>query len=114
VRLLQAAGFEAARVPLSGAAGGRYCGDVTVSLAGTDRTVEVKARGRGFAQLYRWLANRDLLVLRADRSEPLVVAPLRFAIQIAIIAEQASRQSPQKAETASHSCPSIGELKNGN
>jgi Holliday junction resolvase len=43
VAVLRAAGFAAERVPLSGAAGGRYCGDVSVPLLGVDRTVEVSA-----------------------------------------------------------------------
>src|SRR5437773_1973298 len=91
VRFLQANGFAAERVPLSGSAGGSYLGDVTVPLLGVDRCVEVKVRGNGFAQLYRWLASRDLLVVRADRSEPLVILPLRLAAEIAMAAEKAPR-----------------------
>jgi hypothetical protein len=111
VHLLQAAGFAAERVPLSGAAGGRYVGDVSVPLLGIDRTVECKVRARGFRELYGWLEGRDLLVVRADRSEPLVVAPLRFAIEIATHAERASRHPPQRAETAGQLMPSTGEPK---
>jgi Holliday junction resolvase len=89
VRLLQAAGFAAERIPLSGSAGGRFSGDVTVPLPGSDRKVEVKARGNGFRKLYSWLDGADFLVVRADRSAPLVVLPLRFAIEIAKAAERA-------------------------
>jgi Holliday junction resolvase len=42
--LLQEAGFAAKRVPLSGATGGRYSGDISIPLLGIDRTVEVKVR----------------------------------------------------------------------
>jgi len=87
VRALQDAGFAAERVPLSGSAGGSYCGDLTVPLLGVDRIVEVKVRARGFAQLYDWLEGRDLLVVRADRREPLVVLPFKLAIAIAVAAE---------------------------
>jgi Holliday junction resolvase len=52
VKALQNHGLGAERVPLSGAAGGSYLGDITVPLLGVDRVVEVKARARGFAQLY--------------------------------------------------------------
>ena len=83
VHALQEAGFAAERVPLSGAAGVSYLGDVSVPLLGLDRTVEVKARAHGFQQLYAWLEARDLLIVRADRREPLVVLPLRLAIEIA-------------------------------
>jgi Holliday junction resolvase len=93
VHALQEAGFAAERVPLSGSAGGRYLGDISVPLLGLDRTVEVKARAHGFQQLYAWLEARDLLIVRADRCEPLVVLPLRLAIEIATIAEANHRFS---------------------
>jgi hypothetical protein len=40
---------------------------------------EVKARGNGegFALLERWLGDADMLFLRRDRAEPLVVVPWR-------------------------------------
>jgi Holliday junction resolvase len=109
VHLLQAAGFAAERVPLSGAAGGRYCGDVSVPLLGVDRTVEVKVRANGFRELYRWLDGADMLIVKADRAEMLVVVPLRLAIEIATQAERASRHPPQRAETAGHSCRQTGD-----
>jgi Holliday junction resolvase len=90
VHALQNAGFAAERVPLSGAARGRFGGDVSVPLLGVDRRVEVKCRGSGFRQLYTWLNGADLLIVRADRCEPLVVLPLKFAVEIATIAERAT------------------------
>ena len=83
VKFLQARGFGAERVPLSGSAGGSYLGDLTVPVIGIDRVVEVKVRAKGFAQLYAWLVDRDILIVRADRSEPLVVLPLKLAAEIA-------------------------------
>src|SRR5690242_1913149 len=88
VKFLQAQGFAAERVPLSGSAGGSYLGDLTVPLLGVDRVVEVKVRARGFAQLYAWLTGRDLLVVRADRREPLVIAPWALALEVATAAER--------------------------
>lgn len=69
-------GIPAERVPLSGAAGGSYVGDVVI--AGRLRG-EVKARrgGAGFAVIERWLGANDALFLRRDRAEPLVVLPAR-------------------------------------
>jgi Holliday junction resolvase len=87
VRLLQERGFAAERVPLSGAARGRFGGDVSVPLLGIDRRVEVKCRGNGFRQLYAWLDGVDFLIVRADRREPLAVLPLKLAAEIAAIAE---------------------------
>jgi Holliday junction resolvase len=83
VRFLQDHGFAAERVPLSGSAGGSYLGDLTVPVIGIDRVVEVKCRADDFKELYRWLINRDVLIVRADRSEPLVVLPLKLAAEIA-------------------------------
>ena len=82
------AGFAAERVPLSGATGGRFGGDVSVPLLGADRRVEVKIRADGFRELYNWLTGADLLVVRADRCEPLVVIPLRLGVEIATAAER--------------------------
>ena len=91
VRALRGNGFAAERVPLSGSAGGSYTSDLTVPLLGRDLRVEAKARGNGFQQLYSWLNGADLLIVRADRSEPLVVVPLRLAIEIAKAAEQSKK-----------------------
>ena len=88
VRYLQEVGFAAERVPLSGASGGRFSGDLSIPLLGIDRIAEVKIRGDGFRELYRWLDGRDFLVVRGDRREPLVVLPLQLAAEIAIIAER--------------------------
>jgi hypothetical protein len=83
VKRLQDKGFAAERVPLSGAAGGSYLGDISVPVLGVDRVVEVKCRANGFRELYAWLVDRDILIVRADRSEPLVVLPLKLAAEIA-------------------------------
>lgn len=83
VKFLQDRGFAAERVPLSGSVGGSYLGDLTVPVLNVDRIVEVKVRAKGFRELYRWLHGRDILIVRADRSEPLVVLPLKLAAEIA-------------------------------
>lgn len=58
------------RVPLSGAAGGSFSGDViNIPYIGV---AEVKRRRDGFRQLYSWLGENDALFLRADRREWLV------------------------------------------
>src|SRR4051794_37017559 len=88
VKFLQGHGFAAERVPLSGSAGGSYLGDLTVPILEVDRVVEVKCRATGFRQLYDWLIDRDILIVRADRSEPLVVLPLKLAAEIASAAER--------------------------
>jgi Holliday junction resolvase len=88
VRMLQEHSLAAERVPLSGAARGRFGGDVSVPLLGIDRRIEVKARANGFVRLYDWLDGADFLVIKADRREPLVVVPLKLAAEIAAAAER--------------------------
>jgi Holliday junction resolvase len=91
VAALQERGFAAERVPLSGAARGRFGGDVSVPLLGVDRRVEVKARRDGFAELYKWLADHDFLIVKRDRSEPLIVMRLGEAAHLAALLEQVRR-----------------------
>ncbi|MBR0901215.1 hypothetical protein [Bradyrhizobium liaoningense] len=83
VKFLQEKGFAAERVPLSGSAGGSYLGDVTIPVLNIDRVAEVKCRANGFREIYKWLEARDLLIVRADRKEPLVILPLKLAAEIA-------------------------------
>ena len=83
VRFLQARGFAAEKISRTGYRGP----DLSVPLLGIDRAVEVKARGNGFATLYRWLGNADLLIVRANRREPLVILPLWLGAEIAAVAE---------------------------
>jgi Holliday junction resolvase len=85
VRLLTARGLAARRTPLSGALRA-YPGDILLPVLGVDRVVEVKVRGSGFGQFYKWLKDRDLLIIKADRSPPLVVVPLRLAAEVALAA----------------------------
>jgi Holliday junction resolvase len=112
VRALQAAGFAAERVPLSGAARGRFGGDISVPLLGVDRRCEVKARGAGFRRLYDWLEGADFLIVKADRAEPLVVLKLKFATEIAWVAEKAisvlvdkAKQIPVRTGSTSEDVP---------
>jgi hypothetical protein len=88
VRLLQDRGFGAQRVPLSGSAGGSFSGDVTTPLIGRDLTIECKSRANGFLKLYAWLEGRDVVIIKADRRDALVVLPLRLAAEIALAAER--------------------------
>ena len=76
------AGISARRVPYSGAAGTLFPelthlrGDVRI-LPDTPQelTAEVKARanGTGFKTIEKWLGDNDVLFLRRDRRDPLIV-----------------------------------------
>ena len=78
VRLLQAQGLSARKVSAMYKRGE----DLRVFLGDVERSVEVKCRAAGFDRLYDWLCARDLLVLKADRQEPLVVLRLSLAAKI--------------------------------
>lgn len=56
------------RVPLSGAMGGEYVGDVK----GCGLLWEVKARKQAWGQLYTWLDKVDAVALKADKKDWLV------------------------------------------
>ena len=79
----QANGIAAVRVPLSGAVGDRFAGEVLLPFMGRDLCVEVRARADGFRELYSSLNQRDVLIVKADRQEPLVILRLSLAAEIA-------------------------------
>ena len=81
VERCRALGIHADRYPLSGASRFRGSGhDIDFYIFGRDEApavAECKARksGGGFTTLDRWLGDFDLLVLRRDRADPLVLPP---------------------------------------
>ena len=76
VNALKAQGLDACRVPLSGAMGGQFAGDVLIPLNGQDLQFECKSRAGGFKQIYDWLLFNNGLFLKADRKPILVVQTL--------------------------------------
>jgi hypothetical protein len=82
VRLLRGQGIVAEKIS------GMYRpgADLRVPLLAVDRSVEVKCRAAGFRKLYDWLNGRDVLIVKADRQEPLVVLRLSLAAEIAKVA----------------------------
>jgi len=77
-------GVDAERVPLSGAQGGSFGGDIILSPTYIDLAEregrstlqwkgEVKSRKTGFKLLERWLDGVNLLFLKPPRVPPLVV-----------------------------------------
>jgi hypothetical protein len=75
-------GLVCSRVALSGAADGPWSGDIDLELAGRSYKVEVKAR-RSFTTLHGWILSPDLLLLKADRQQPLAVMPLDLLAELA-------------------------------
>jgi hypothetical protein len=79
VRLLQGQGIAATKISRAWCPGA----DLHVPILGVDRAVEVKCRAAGFRKLYDWLQDRDVLIVNADRQEPLVVLRMSLAAMIA-------------------------------
>jgi hypothetical protein len=69
VRLLQAHGLSARHL--------------RVTVNDVERAVEVKCRAVGFRQLYEWLNQSGVLIVTADRQEPLIVSRMSLAAGIA-------------------------------
>lgn len=93
VAMHQKLGMEAERVPLSGALGGAYSGDVV--LPGIGRA-EVKARAgaAGWTTIKKWLGKQDMLFLREDGCKPLVV--LTWDTYLHVLANSRLLPSPQQ------------------
>jgi hypothetical protein len=67
-------------------------------LLGRTHRAEVKVRGNGFRQLYDWLSNADVLIVKADRRDPLAVLPLPLLVELMLAAERGSKV-PDNART---------------
>lgn len=67
---LKELGFQAERIPLSGLGTGA---DIIVN----GKKAEVKGRSDGFKSIYQWLEKVDVLFIRADRKEWLVIQRLK-------------------------------------
>jgi Holliday junction resolvase len=63
--------------------------DVSWPLGGREWRIEVKARASGCRMLYRWLENRDAVLIKGDYERWLLVVPLLDAIPAIKAAEQA-------------------------
>jgi Holliday junction resolvase len=57
--------------------------DIVLPLKWRDLCVEMKARADGFRELYSWLDGRDILIVKVDRQEPLVIVRMSLAAEIA-------------------------------
>ena len=77
VLLLRKAGIDAKRVPLSGAAD-----FLKADLLIEGLTAEVKVRHAGFKELYKWIEDKDLLFVKADRKEYLCVMRTKTFIDL--------------------------------
>jgi Holliday junction resolvase len=94
--VLQANGFAAAKLSRAYQPGH----DIVLSLSGRDLCVEVKARAGRFRHLYNWLDQGDILIVKADRQEALVVLRMSLAAEIARAATPIRSESDIKGRAA--------------
>ena len=80
---LQARGVAARRVPLSGAVGGAFASDLDVEVRGHWRKFECKTRKRAWGDLFGWLPGNFALLIKADRTDTLVVMTLETFAELA-------------------------------
>ena len=67
--------MECIRVPLSG--GASIKGDLIFNNKGGEKwQAEVKARADGFKNIYKWLTDVEILILKADNKKALAVLDL--------------------------------------
>jgi hypothetical protein len=57
--------------------------DLEIPLGDDLLRIECKARANGFGTLYRCLDDRDVLIVKGDHKEPLVILRLSLATEIA-------------------------------
>jgi len=81
---LQELGLAAERVPLSGSVKtSKFDHDISCPVRGVDRRFECKRRARAFATIDAMLASNYALIVRDDRSRPLVVMTLKTFAELA-------------------------------
>jgi hypothetical protein len=83
VGLLQAGGLDAEKVPLSGAIkGGSFEGDIDCLVRGVKRKLECKRRKRGCTTYYGFMEGNYAVVMRDDRTPPLIMLRLDDFIEL--------------------------------
>lgn len=82
-KLLKEVGLSAKRVPLSGAVEG-FWGDVLIKIKEEELRAEVKRRRVGLKALYDWLGGKDILFVREDRKDWLVILRLEDFLRLTL------------------------------
>lgn len=99
VELLRANGLDAYRIPLSGAQRG-FKGDIEVRLRDSKLTLEAKSRANGFQLIYKALGSNDLLAIKQDRQEPLIVMRLKDVVGLLGVSQAGVSPPWEAAEPA--------------
>lgn len=102
VKRLQDEGIHAWRVPGSGAFGGRLNSDLKIGHQ-EEFDVEVKSRkgGAGFQTLENWLGSNDLLFLKRNYTDPMVVMEWKTFVGFMRCWQECNPESGQGADLQS-------------
>ena len=111
VNLFQQEGLAAERIPLSGSAGGSFCGDLTLPVMGRDRRFEAKKRARGFQLLYEYLGDHYGLIVAQDRATPLVVLRIDQFIQLILPRYSTEHEHTQAIKSIREKRIRLGEIQ---
>ena len=77
VNYLKEKGLDAERIPLSGAMGGSFGGDIRLFDGDKEWRIECKSRANGFKEIYSFIEGHDAAIIKADRQDPLIVMRLK-------------------------------------
>jgi len=77
---------ECYRVPCSGSSEG-FKTDLHLYISNKVYRVEVKARKEGFKQIRDWLEEADMLIVKIDRQEPIIILSLNTLEELLGLAE---------------------------
>jgi len=108
----RAKGLDCVRMPLSGALGGQWAGDLRATICGRELVIQLKALADGWKGIYSAIRNHDCLIIKADHEDPLVVMP--EALFLSLICEptpDANCETCGESYSGTHWCLNIANNK---
>lgn len=89
------------RMPLSGAIGGDFSGDLRWLIRNVRMKIQCKKKARGFKLIYNELKSHDALIIGADREPPVLCIPLHKFAEIFLHEPEENPEAfrPLKGET---------------
>lgn len=82
VRQLTTFGLRSARVGHQAGMPGGTAHDIVAEIRGRNLRLECKRRADAWRELYVWLEQADILVMRSDRKQSLVAMPLALFLDL--------------------------------
>ena len=107
VHASEKAGVHCVKVPLSGAVGGEFGGDLRYHVGGEVLTGENKKRknGDGFKTLEKWKGSNDFLILRRNHGPALFVMDEALALRMMKALDEYGRSVAMAVVVGDEPCP---------